>query len=57
MLNVRKRNVVVYIAQEEDSIEGEFVAMLPDSGLSRAGTHHGVVALDPHPDANYCIFY
>lgn len=53
MLNVRKRNVVVYIAQEEDSIDGEFVAMLPDSGLSRAGTHHGVVALDPHPDANF----
>lgn len=53
LLNVRKRNVVVYVAQPQRSREGDFVAVLPDGGLSRAGSHHGVVTLDPHPDANF----
>lgn len=53
LLNVRKRNVAVYVAQASHNEQGQFVSMLPDSGLSRAGTHHAVVALDPHPDANF----
>lgn len=53
LLNVRKRNVVVYVAQTLNSEDGQFIAMLPDTGLARAGSHHGVVALDPHPDANF----
>ena len=53
LLNVRKRNVVVYIAQAPHTEEGQFIAMLPDSGLSRAGAHHAVLALDPYPDANF----
>lgn len=54
LLNVRKRNVAVYTAQTSSAEQmGNFVAMLPDSGLSRGGTHHGVIALDPHPDANF----
>lgn len=54
LLNVRKRNVAVYVAQTASSDDtGTFIATLPDGSLSRAGTHHGVVALDPHPDANF----
>ncbi|XP_067931538.1 uncharacterized protein [Watersipora subatra] len=53
LLNVRKRNVAVYAAQAANMTEGHFIAMLPDGGLSRAGAHHAILALDPHPDANF----
>ena len=62
LLNVRKRNVAVYVAQTSNADQrGNFVATLPDGGLSRGGSHHGVIALDPHPDANFghlvVVFY
>lgn len=54
LLNVRKRSVVAYVAQpSRQGEDGDFLTVLPDGGLSRAGIHHGVVALDPHPDANF----
>lgn len=52
LLTVDKKDVTVYVAQNTlDS--RHFISALPDGGLSRAGAHHGVVALDPHPQANF----
>lgn len=53
LLNLQKRDIAVYIAQQGQDINQGFVASLPDGGLTRAGTHYGVLALDPYPEANF----
>lgn len=51
-MTVDKKDVTVYIAQNTQDSRG-FISTLPDGGLSRTGIHHGIVALDPYPDANF----
>lgn len=53
LLNLQKRDIAVYAAQQSSDTHQGFISALPDGGLTRAGTHHGVVALDPHPEANF----
>jgi hypothetical protein len=41
----------IYIA--EPTSLGRFDSVLPDGGLSKAGSHDAVVVVDPYPDANF----
>jgi len=54
LLNLRKQDIVMYMAQSPDG--EQFVSMLPDGGLRRAGAHDAVVVLDPYPKANFGHF-
>ena len=48
---VKKSDMNVYIA--DPTVRGKLEGVLPDGSLRRAGSHDGVVAIDPYPNAEF----